>query len=98
MGDMTVEDIGELTYFRIAIVPKSWRDAYGDQTRKTAQEIADCLNQVTDWEAKFTGGLRNIGIKPTLASKPKDQTPKWKNKPKKWGKKPKRKETFQKTS
>merc|ERR1712062_881624 len=75
--------------FSIAIVPKQWRDAYGDQTRKTAQEIADCLNQVLDNTAKLNGQLRNLGIKPV---KKPNQTPKWKNKGnkgKKPGKKPK---------
>merc|ERR1711953_914335 len=75
--DLDNEDISELLNFRIAIVPKQWRDAYGDQTRKTAQEIADCLNQVLDNTAKLNGQLRNLGIKPV---KKPNQTPKWKNK------------------
>ena len=67
----------------------------GDVTRKTAQEIADCLNQVLDNTAKLNGQLRHLGIKPSEASsgsssKKKNQTPKWKKKvnqgKKKWKK------------
>lgn len=43
--DLDVEDITELLVFRIAMIPKTWTDAYGDTIKKTSGEIAECLNQ-----------------------------------------------------
>jgi hypothetical protein len=50
--DLDVEDINELLIFRIAIVPKTWQDSYGDWITKTAKEISVCLNAVLDDKAK----------------------------------------------
>ena len=50
--DLDLQDISELLNFRIAMIPKSWTDAYGDTIRKNGQEVADCLNQMLNNNAK----------------------------------------------
>ena len=50
--DLDLDDITELLNFRIAMIPKVWLDGYGDQIRRNGQQIADCLNQVLNNNAK----------------------------------------------
>jgi len=50
--ELDVEDITELLDFRVAMVPKSWVDQYGDTIKKTATEVAECLNQALNNQAK----------------------------------------------
>ena len=57
--DLDVEDIYQLLRFRIAMIPKRWTDQYGDIISKTAKEISECLNAITDDKAKYDGALRN---------------------------------------
>ena len=52
--DLDLQDITELLNFRIAMVPKSWTDQYGDTIRKNGQEIADCLNQMLSNNARVS--------------------------------------------
>ena len=52
--DLDLQDISELLNFRIAMVPKSWTDQYGDTIRKNGQEIADCLNQMLSNNARVS--------------------------------------------
>jgi hypothetical protein len=56
--DLDLQDISELLNFRIAMVPKSWTDQYGDTIRKNGQEIADCLNQMLSNNARVDGQLK----------------------------------------
>ena len=67
------------------LIPKTWTDAYGDTTKKTAQEIADCIDDMVDSKAKVDGDLRkkNSGGKKKWKKpkKPKDEQPlSWKQK------------------
>ena len=50
--DLDLEDVTELLNFRIALIPKSWEDKYGDTIRKNGQEVADCLNSMLNNNAK----------------------------------------------
>ena len=50
--DLDLQDISELLNFRIAMVPKSWTDQYGDTIRKNGQEISECLNQMLSNNAR----------------------------------------------
>merc|ERR1712157_281798 len=56
--ELDVEDITELLDFRVAMVPKSWTDQYGDTIRKTATEVAECLNQMLSNNARVDGQLK----------------------------------------
>jgi len=75
--DLDVEDITELLVFRIAMIPKTWTDAYGDTIKKTSGEIAECLNQVVNDKAKVDGWVRRRN-KPEAPKKKKNN--KWKKK------------------
>ena len=73
--------------FRIAIVPKQWRDSYGDVNSATAGEVSHCLNQVLDNSGKLNGQLKkfqwsrkNGSFSNSQNKTEKDQTPKWKKK------------------
>ena len=55
--DLDLQDISELLNFRIAMVPKSWTDQYGDTIRKNGQEIAECLNQMLSNNARVSSFL-----------------------------------------
>jgi len=96
--DLDVEDISELLIFRIAMVPKTWQDEYGDWITKTAEEISECLNAMLNEKAKVDGSLRSNKRKVTSSSsaaeKPKKKGNKWnKNKKNKgsgkWANRPK---------
>ena len=50
--DLDLDDISELLNFRIAMIPKVWLDNYGDEIRRNGQQIAECLNQVLNNNAK----------------------------------------------
>ena len=50
--DLDLEDVTELLNFRIALIPKSWEDKYGDTIRKNGQEVANCLNSMLNNNAK----------------------------------------------
>ena len=52
--DLDLEDVTELLNFRIALIPKSWEDKYGDTIRKNGQEVADCLNSMLNNNAKVS--------------------------------------------
>ena len=56
--DLDIEDINELLNFRIAMIPKSWVDQYGDTIRKNGQEIAECLNQLLTNNARVDPTLK----------------------------------------
>jgi hypothetical protein len=56
--DLDLQDISELLNFRIAMVPKSWTDQYGDTIRKNGQEISECLNQMLSNNARVDGQLK----------------------------------------
>lgn len=56
--DLDVEDITDLLVFRIALVPKTWQDEYGDWIKKTAKEVSECLNAMHNHQAKVDGALR----------------------------------------
>lgn len=56
--DLDIEDVTELLLFRAALVPKTWVDSFGDTIKKTATEIADCVDDVVDEKAKVDGSLR----------------------------------------
>merc|ERR1712050_826147 len=73
--DLDVEDITELLVFRIAMIPKTWTDAYGDTIKKTSGEIAECLNQVVNDKAKVDGWVRRRN-QPEAPKKKKNN--KWK--------------------
>ena len=73
--DLDVEDITELLVFRIAMVPKTWQDAYGDWITKTAEELAVCLNAILNKQAKVDGSLRTQNKKKQVNKK------KWSKKP-----------------
>jgi len=88
--DLDLDDISELLNFRIAMIPKVWLDNYGDEIRRNGQQIAECLNQVLNNNAKFDGQLKRshssfkkASVKPTSQKKPKSPKNKWKNKGKK---------------
>merc|ERR1712062_314077 len=88
--DLDLDDISELLNFRIAMIPKVWLDNYGDEIRRNGQQIAECLNQVLNNNAKFDGQLKRshssfkkTSVKPTSQKKPKSPKNKWKNKGKK---------------
>jgi len=91
--DLDLDDITELLNFRIAMIPKVWLDGYGDQIRRNGQQIADCLNQVLNNNAKFDGQLKRahstfkqlkaVQAAASAAKKPKSPKKpanKWKNK------------------
>ena len=56
--DIDVEDIEELLRFRIFMVPKTWKDDYGDWISKTAKEVSECLDAMLDEKAKVDSSLR----------------------------------------
>ena len=62
--DLDVEDIYQLLRFRIAMIPKRWTDQYGDIIEKTAKEVSECLNAITDDKAKYDGALRTSVVNP----------------------------------
>ena len=68
--DLDVEDITELLIFRIAMIPKTWTDAYGDTIKKTAGEISDCLNLMVSNKAKVDGQFRKVVKKKKPGKKP----------------------------
>ena len=77
----------DLLQFRIAIVPKQWRDTFGDLNSATAGEVSNCLNQVLDNTGKLNGQLKKFvwsrtsgSISSSKNGTEKDQTPKWKKK------------------
>jgi hypothetical protein len=85
MDSLSHGDVYDLLEFRAALIPKTWTDAYGDTTKKTAQEIADCIDDMVDSKAKVDGDLRkkNSGGKKKWKKpkKPKDEQPlSWKQK------------------
>jgi len=61
--DLDIEDINELLIFRIAMIPKTWTDSYGDKIKKTSGEISDCLNSILNDEAKAEGWTRKTSTK-----------------------------------
>ena len=63
--DLDIEDITELLVFRVAMIPKTWTDAYGDTIKKTAGEISDCLNMLADNKFKVDGQFRKSSKKPS---------------------------------
>merc|ERR1712228_854762 len=86
--DLDVEDINELLIFRIAMVPKTWQDQYGDWIKKTAKEISECLNAMLNEKAKVDATKRSFknkkpAKKPATTKKPKKKWNKNKNKNKK---------------
>ena len=56
--DIDVEDIEELLRFRIFMVPRTWKDDYGDLISKTAKEVSECLDAMLDEKAKVDSSLR----------------------------------------
>ena len=45
--ELDIEDITELLEFRVALVPKTWTDNYGDTIKKTAHEVSNvCIYSV----------------------------------------------------
>merc|ERR1712176_1416357 len=50
--DLDIEDINQLLVFRIAMVPKTWQDDFGDWITLTAEELSACLNSILDEKAK----------------------------------------------
>merc|ERR1712130_523544 len=83
--DLDIEDINELLIFRIAMVPKTWQDAYGDWITKTAEEISVCMNAMLDEKAKVDSSLRSpkAQVADDSGKKPKNPKKKWKKKGKK---------------
>merc|ERR1711937_458234 len=81
--DLDLEDVTELLNFRIALIPKSWEDKYGDTIRKNGQEVANCLNSMLNNNAKVDGQLKKKH--PYLKSQKKQKKPA----PAKGNKKPK---------
>merc|ERR1712050_822600 len=79
--DLDVEDITELLIFRIAMIPKTWTDYYGDTIKKTSAEISECLNLVLNNKAKVDGQLRKGATKSSGNKKKKNN--KWKKNQKK---------------
>jgi hypothetical protein len=87
--DLDTEDITELLLFRAALVPKEWVDSFDDTIKKTATEIAECIDSVVDEKAKVDGGLRKKKVskakwKPAGGKKPAEKPSKlsWKQKQK----------------
>merc|ERR1712227_935756 len=87
--DLDNEDISEVLLFRAALIPKSWEDSFGDTIRKTAQEVADCIDALVDDKAKVTPTLRKIQKKQVWKPNKKKNAQKNKNKNKKKKKKKK---------
>merc|ERR1711915_494106 len=56
--DLDIEDINQLLVFRIAMVPKTWQDDFGDWITLTAEELSACLNSILDEKAKLDGQVR----------------------------------------
>jgi hypothetical protein len=54
--DLDTEDINELLNFRVAMIPKTWEDQYGDLVKITAKELSECLNHVLDGEGDIASG------------------------------------------
>ena len=50
--DLDVEDIDDLLKFRIAVLPKCWKDEFGDLITKTAAEMSACLNGMLNSQGK----------------------------------------------
>merc|ERR1712176_842694 len=86
--DLDIEDINQLLVFRIAMVPKTWQDDFGDWITLTAEELSACLNSILDEKAKLDGQVRKklnkIAEKAAEAAKVAEE-------PKKPAKKPKKK-------
>ena len=78
---LDVEDINDLLVFRIAMVPKTWKDEYGDYITKTSEEISKCLNAMLDEKAKVDVSNRRLkGKTPQKWNKNKNKKNKWKKK------------------
>lgn len=56
--ELDIEDITELLEFRVALVPKTWTDNYGDTIKKTAHEVSNCLNSALNNFGKFATQMR----------------------------------------
>ena len=86
--DLDVEDITELLVFRIAMIPKTWTDAYGDTIKKTSAEISDCLNMLVDEKFKVDGMFRrkNNAAKPDKINAKPIKKPSKKPNGNKWNK------------
>jgi len=87
--DIDVEDIEELLRFRIFMVPKTWKDDYGDWISKTAKEVSECLDAMLDEKAKVDSSLRMRPSKvalPAASDVVADAPPKKNNWKKKWNK------------
>merc|ERR1712135_267926 len=93
--DLDIEDINQLLVFRIAMVPKTWQDDFGDWISLTAQELSACLNSILDEKAKLDGQVRKklnkIAEEAAEAAKAASEKPKKSKKPKKKGKGKKKK-------